>query len=74
MLFRFIVGLFVIVLLGGALAETSQESPLAQPEFAVGDTTPDFTLKNQSFEDVTLSELRGRRVILAFYVFAFTGG
>jgi cytochrome oxidase Cu insertion factor (SCO1/SenC/PrrC family) len=34
---------------------------------AVGDTAPDFTLLDRRGEPVTLSELRGRRIILAFY-------
>ena len=39
----------------------------------VGDTAPDFTLKNTSKEAVTLSEHNGKTVILAFYPGAFTG-
>ena len=39
----------------------------------VGDKAPDFTLKNTSKEEVALSELRGKTVILAFYPGAFTG-
>jgi peroxiredoxin (alkyl hydroperoxide reductase subunit C) len=40
---------------------------------AVGDTAPDFTLKDQQGNDVTLSELRGAPVVLVFYPFTFTG-
>ena len=39
----------------------------------VGDTAPDFTLKNTQKEAVTLSEHLGKTVILAFYPGAFTG-
>ena len=39
----------------------------------VGDTAPDFTLKNTSKEAVRLSEHHGKTVILAFYPGAFTG-
>jgi len=39
----------------------------------VGDTAPDFTLKNSSKEEVTLSDFNGKTVILAFYPGAFTG-
>src|SRR5699024_6078426 len=39
----------------------------------VGDQAPDFTLKSQHGEDVTLSSLRGRRVVLVFFPFAFSG-
>ncbi len=39
----------------------------------VGDQAPDFTLKSQHGEDVALSSLRGRRVVLVFFPFAFSG-
>lgn len=34
---------------------------------AVGDEAPDFTLRNQDGEKVSLSDYRGRRVLLVFY-------
>ena len=38
------------------------------PEIKVGDTAPDFTLKDQDQKDVKLSEFRGKKnVVLAFY-------
>jgi peroxiredoxin len=44
----------------------------------VGDMAPDFTLKyvdSSGMHDVSLSQYRGKKqVVLAFYVFAFTGG
>src|SRR6185312_11838655 len=40
---------------------------------AVGDVAPDFTLKDQHGNDVTLSALRGKPVVLVFYPFTFTG-
>ena len=44
----------------------------------VGDTAPDFTLKyfdGNDLKDVKLSDYRGKKnVVLAFYIFAFTGG
>jgi peroxiredoxin len=40
----------------------------------VGDEAPDFTLKDQHGNDVTLSALRGKdNVVLVFYPFTFTG-
>ena len=39
----------------------------------IGSPAPDFTLKNQHGEDVTLSSLRGRNVVVLFYPFAFSG-
>jgi len=44
----------------------------------VGDTAPDFSLKyfdGNDLKDVKLSDYRGKKnVVLAFYIFAFTGG
>jgi peroxiredoxin len=38
----------------------------------VGQVAPDFTLVNQAGEKVTLSDFRGRKVVLVFYPFAFS--
>jgi peroxiredoxin len=40
---------------------------------SVGEQAPDFTLPSTSGESVTLSSLRGRRVLVAFFPLAFTG-
>ena len=40
----------------------------------IGQAAPDFTLKNQFGEDVTLSSFRGKKnVVVVFYPFAFSG-
>ena len=40
----------------------------------LGDVAPDFTLRDQFGQDVTLSEFRGvKAVVLVFYPFAFSG-
>jgi peroxiredoxin len=39
---------------------------------ALGSTAPDFTLSSTSGSDLTLSSLRGRNVLLAFFPLAFT--
>jgi mycoredoxin-dependent peroxiredoxin len=40
----------------------------------VGDEAPDFTLKDQNNEEVTLSQFRGQKAVLVvFYPLAFTG-
>ena len=41
---------------------------------APGDTAPDFTLPTDTGEQVTLSALRGRKVIVYFYPAAMTPG
>ncbi len=41
---------------------------------SVGDTAPDFTLPDDSGNEVTLSGLRGRKVIVYFYPAAMTPG
>jgi len=39
----------------------------------VGDAAPDFTLRSHDGRTITLSALRGQRVVLAFFAFAFSG-
>ncbi|WP_110239163.1 thioredoxin-dependent thiol peroxidase [Nocardioides gilvus] len=41
---------------------------------AVGDIAPDFTLTSDTGDQVSLSDLRGRRVIIYFYPAAMTPG
>jgi mycoredoxin-dependent peroxiredoxin len=38
----------------------------------VGQEAPDFTLRDENGEEVKLSSLRGRNVVLVFYPFAFS--
>jgi peroxiredoxin len=41
---------------------------------AIGSAAPDFTLKNQHGEDVSLSSYKGKKnVVVLFYPFAFSG-
>jgi len=60
-----------------AWADEKKPAP-APMALKVGDVAPDFTLKyfdGNDLKDVTLSEFRGKKnVVLAFYIFAFTGG
>ena len=69
--------LLAALALAGALTSTmamAQESSMPK----VGDMAPDFTLKyfdGNDRKDVKLSDYRGKKnVVLAFFVFAFTGG
>lgn len=40
---------------------------------AIGQVAPDFTLRSQNGEDISLARLRGRNVAIIFYPFAFSG-
>jgi cytochrome oxidase Cu insertion factor (SCO1/SenC/PrrC family) len=70
------------LLLAGSLATTSPASAQNNKENSsmpkVGDTAPDFTLKyfdGTDLKEMKLSDFRGKKnVVVAFYVFAFTGG
>jgi thioredoxin-dependent peroxiredoxin len=68
------LGLFL--LLASSLAMSAPL--LAQQMPKVGDMAPDFTLHyfdGSNLKEVKLSDYRGKEnVVLAFYVFAFTGG
>jgi cytochrome oxidase Cu insertion factor (SCO1/SenC/PrrC family) len=45
------------------------------PTIKVGSMAPDFTLRDQTGKEVSLHDFRGKKsVVVAFYVFAFTGG
>jgi hypothetical protein len=59
-----------------ASAQTNNKEGSNMPK--VGDVAPDFTLKyfdGSDLKDVKLSDYRGKKnVVLAFYIFAFTGG
>lgn len=47
---------------------------MSQQPLTVGDTAPDFTLRDQNGADVHLRELTAQRaVLLVFYPFAFSG-
>lgn len=43
-------------------------------ELKVGDVAPDFTLQASDGQTYTLSKLRGKTVVLAWFPKAFTGG
>ena len=79
---RLLSGLLAATLLAATFATTSPASAQTKKESSsmpkVGDTAPDFTLKyfdGGNLKDVKLSDYRGKKnVVLAFYIFAFTGG
>lgn len=64
-----------------ASAQAQAKAPAAvkaAPKLKVGDIAPDFTLKTMTsdgLKDVSLHDYKGKKsVVVAFYVFAFTGG
>lgn len=65
----------LLITSAGASAQTKKEES-GMPK--VGDMAPEFMLKysdGNDLKEVKLSDYRGKKnVVLAFYVFAFTGG
>ena len=62
-----------------SLAAYGQEKKEPEPlKIKVGDAAPDFTLLHydgQGVKPVSLQDFKGKKnVLLAFFVFAFTGG
>ena len=60
----------------GALAAGAMGTGATPPadEFKVGDPAPDFTLPASDGKTYTLSQLKGKHVVLAWFPKAFTGG
>jgi peroxiredoxin Q/BCP len=54
---------------------TSAQQPVpGQPELKIGDAAPDFTLRASDGQTYSLSKLRGKFVVLAWFPKAFTAG
>jgi hypothetical protein len=72
--------LLVAALLSSPLSQPlrAESNPSAPMKLKVGDQAPDFKLQyfdGGDLRDVSLSQYRGKKnVVLAFYIFAFTGG
>lgn len=68
-----LVGVITFVATAPASAQSAEK---AMPK--VGQVAPDFTLNyfdGNDLKPVSLSQYRGKKnVVLAFYIFAFTGG
>ena len=56
------------------VAVTAQKPPAGPAELKVGDQAPDFTLQASDGQTYSLSKLRGRTVVLAWFPKAFTAG
>jgi peroxiredoxin Q/BCP len=55
-------------------AASAQEPVPGQPELKVGDAAPDFTLQASDGQTYSLSKLKGKFVVLAWFPKAFTAG
>ncbi len=79
---KFAITAIAALLLAGCLttplqAADNQPTP-PPPKLKVGDVAPDFKLHyfdGNDLKEVTLSQYRGKKnIVLAFFIFAFTGG
>ena len=74
--------ILAVACLGAALSAPAvarkKTAAMAAPALKVGDMAPDFKLQyfdGHGLKDVSLKDYRGKKnVVVAFYVFAFTGG
>jgi len=80
---RGLAAIFALWMVAGAMLSpvTKAQSNKKEPEamkLKVGDMAPDFKLEyvdGKEEKEVSLSQYRGKsNVVVAFYVFAFTGG
>ena len=64
------------IIIGGLLSAglAGQQLSPGQPELKVGDPAPDFTLSATDARTYSLSKLRGKTVVLAWFPKAFTAG
>jgi len=62
------------IALSGTLLVPGQQ-PFPTTHLKVGDPAPEFSLRDQNGQPVSLSDFKGKKnVVLAFYVLAFTPG
>jgi peroxiredoxin Q/BCP len=52
----------------------AQQAVAGQAQLKKGDVAPDFTLPASDGQTYTLSKLKGKAVVLAWFPKAFTGG
>jgi hypothetical protein len=68
----------IVATLWSPRASAQQDKKVAGPSLKVGDMAPDFKMSyfdGTDLKNVSLSDYRGKKnVVLAFYIFAFTGG
>ena len=71
-----LAGLLMVPAASPLFAQSEKAAPAVMPK--VGEMAPDFKLHyfdGNDLKEVSLSEYRGKKnVVLAFFIFAFTGG
>jgi len=64
--------------MSASLLYAQEKKPAPPPKLKIGDLAPNFKLQyfdGNELKEVTLDQYRGKQnVVLAFYIFAFTGG
>jgi thioredoxin-dependent peroxiredoxin len=70
------LGVLTIAVAASALSTGAgaQQAVSGPPELKVGDMAPDFTLPGTDGQTYSLSKLRGKTVVLAWFPKAFTAG
>jgi peroxiredoxin Q/BCP len=64
----------LLLLAVSALAVSAQTAP-PKTHLKVGDTAPDFKLRASTGKEISLSDFKGKKVVVdAFFPAAFTGG
>jgi peroxiredoxin Q/BCP len=74
--FRLWPGVLAACGLAAAVGMTAHAAPTAAlaDDLKVGDPAPDFTLPGSDGKPYSLSQLKGKTVVLAWFPMAFTGG
>ena len=62
------------LLLATAFVSLIMAGPVVAEELKVGDKAPDFSLPGSDGKTYSLSDLKGKTVVLAWFPKAFTGG
>ena len=73
-----LVPALLVVCVSAPAFPQARKTPRPAPSLKVGDQAPDFKMQyfdGHDLKTVSLDDYRGKKnVVLAFYVFAFTGG
>lgn len=78
--FRYVFAVTLLALLVGVIPLRAQDNKaeVASTMPKVGEVAPDFKLhyfENGTLKEISLDQYRGKKnVVLAFFIFAFTGG